>query len=72
MFLNINSVILRLEYKEGASIEIYAIIDLFPVAREKNHQIHVFSFKDTEEFLNKTEDIKEAGNLIGDIIYNNI
>ncbi len=70
MFLNISSLSLRLDYKEESSIDIYAIIEHFPDAKVKKHQARILSFADTDEFIRETENVKEMGDLIGNIIYN--
>jgi len=70
LYLNVESVALRLKYELEKPVSIYAIIQHFPDAKVQKQYAEIIYFTDKEEFFKKTEDIKEMGNMIGDTIYN--
>jgi hypothetical protein len=65
--LNIFKTSLLLTYKEKGRVNLFAVIEHFPQGKE---YAKILSYDSPEEFFEETKDIKETGNLIGDITYN--
>lgn len=68
---DISRIALRLKYEIDQPISIYAIISFSPmtITKHKKRIGRVITFDDVNEFLNESNDLKELGDLIGDIIY---
>ena len=65
--LNIFKTSLLLTYKEKGRVNLFAVIEHFPQGKE---YAKILSYDSPEVFFEETKDIKETGNLIGDITYN--
>ena len=65
--LNIYKTYLLLTCKENGKVDLFAVIEHFPQGKD---YAKILSFNSPEEFFEETKDIKETGNLLGDITYN--
>ena len=67
LFYNVKSVSLLLSAKSSTDIKLYTIIERFP---NNKHSEEILSFNSLDKFIYDSSDVKEFGNLIGDIVYN--
>ena len=67
LFYNVKSVSLLLSAKSCTDIKLYTIIERFP---NNKHSEEILSFNSLDKFIYDSSDVKEFGNLIGDIVYN--
>ena len=65
--LNVFKTSLLLTCKENGRVNLFTVIEHFPQGKD---YAKIFSFDSPEEFFEETKDIKETGNMIGDITYN--
>ena len=65
--LNVFKTSLLLTCKENGRVNLFTVIEHFPQGKE---YAKILSYDSPEEFFEETKDIKETGNLIGDITYN--
>ena len=65
--LNVYKTSLLLTCKENGRVNLFTVIEHFPQGKE---YAKILSYDSPEEFFEETKDIKETGNLIGDITYN--